>query len=374
MTAGAGDDPLEPDGRSARLRELWLHGLTLEQIGQELLVTRERVRQLLNLLGLPQQGRSTRRVVWLSNQHGDEIVEGFLRLRDDAKLAAELGHRTNEVRAVVDALVPDVRVLRRRPYTSQPNYVDSELIDSLQAAAAALPSPLSHDDYNEWAGRNPMPDGRLRPTHQTMALRWGSWRAALKKAELPTRPRLGPTSALSRQTVIAAVVACWRDLDKPPTVADYEQWAAGHGDRPSAASARKFVDGWDDARVSAWEIVHGITLPRTDLPELPANEPDPEDPADIRGVFVDPGAGAASAVADPAQGTSTDRAGVPYRRASEDADPAAATLAAPDPAVVRAALQAHARLQNALADAVMLAGLRAVPEGLPRYRHRLAAP
>ena len=45
-----------------------------------------------------------------------------------------------------------------------------------------LPSPLSHDDYNKWAARNPMPDRRPRPSHQTMALRWGSWRAALKKA------------------------------------------------------------------------------------------------------------------------------------------------------------------------------------------------
>jgi sigma-70-like protein len=203
VTAGVEARPVEPgERRSARLRQLWLQGLTLEDIGQDLRVTRERVRQLLNDLGLPQQDRSKRRFVWLSEQHGNEIVQAFLRLRDDAKVASELGFTKAEVRSVVDARVRDPSVLRRRPYESQPNYTDSELIDSLRAAAAALPSPLSHDDYNEWGVRNPMPDGRLRPTHQTMGLRWGSWRAALNKADLPTRPRSGPTSALSRQAVI----------------------------------------------------------------------------------------------------------------------------------------------------------------------------
>jgi hypothetical protein len=371
VTADAALDPPPPeDGRDARLRELYWQGLTLEQIGNELHVTRARVGQLLEDLGLPRDGRSERRVAWLLEHRGDEIVLAFLRLRDDAKVASELGHTTREVTAVVDALVPDAHVLRRRPYKVQPNYVDSELIDSLRAAAAVLPSPLSHDDYNEWAARNPMPDGRPRPGHQTMGLRWGSWRAAVKKAGLPTRPRLGPKSVLSRQTVIAAVVACWRDLGKAPTVAEYEQWAMGHADRPGSASARKFVDGWDDARVSAWEIVHGITLPRTDLPELPANEPDPEDPADVQDVFVDHSAGATSSAADPTlpDGAPTDRAGVPYRQADEDADPAAAGLVAPDPAAVRAALQAHARLQNALADAAAAAGLQPLsPDGAPRY-------
>jgi orotate phosphoribosyltransferase-like protein len=86
-----GEPPGSGEGRRSKVRELWLQGLTLERIGEELNVTRERARQLLSDLNLRQAGRFDRRVVWLSEQHGHEIVEGFLRLRDDAKLASDLG-------------------------------------------------------------------------------------------------------------------------------------------------------------------------------------------------------------------------------------------------------------------------------------------
>jgi hypothetical protein len=361
-------DPLGPgDPRNALLRQLYREGRTLEETGNQLNLTRERVRQLLEDVGLNNSGRGKRRTDWLVETEGALVRETFLRLRDDTQVAAALGLKVNEVKSVVDELVPHAGVLRARPQAYQPNYADDELIASLRAAAEELSSPLSHDDYNGWAAQHPMSDGRPRPSHQTVGLRWGSWRAALMQAGLPARPRGGPTSALSRRAVIAAVVHSWRDLDKAPTTAEYERWAAGHPDRPSLASARKFVDGWGDARVSAWEVIYGVELPRTDLPELPATEPDPEEPEDIQGLFDGRLSGKVGETRNP-YGQQPEPAGAPYRRADEQADPAPAELAAPNVEAVRAAFSAHARLQNAVADAVARAGLRALsPIGAPAF-------
>lgn len=161
--------------------------------------------------------------------------------------------------------------------------------------------------------------------------------------------------------------ALLEELDTPPTTADYEKWAIGHPARPSLASARKFVDGWDDARVSAWEVIYSIKLPRTDLPELPATEPDPEDPEDVREIFDSEGRSDASPTPNP-RDQQPEPAGVPYRRANEQADPSPAEVAAPNVEAVRAAVCAHARLQNALANAVAQAGLKALsPIGTPEF-------
>jgi len=165
------DSLVHGDARDALLQQLYLEGRTLEEIGAQLKVTRERARQLLEDVGLNVAGRSKRRIVWLIDTQGALVRTTFCQLRNDRRVAEALRLKPVEVKGVVDELVPNAGVLRRRPQAPQPHYADGELIASLTAAAAELPSPLSHDGYNAWAGQNPMPDGRPRPSHQTMGLR-----------------------------------------------------------------------------------------------------------------------------------------------------------------------------------------------------------
>ncbi|WP_155891790.1 hypothetical protein [Conexibacter woesei] len=164
--------------------------------------------------------------------------------------------------------------------------------------------------------------------------------------------------------MVAAVVECWRDLGGPPTVAVYDAWSAGRSDVPSSASARKFIDGWQDARLSAWEIIHNISLPRTDLPGVERVEPDPESGEPILAVQGQAGEGLSNDDRNPP----VEEVGVPYRPADEEADPNPAALAAPDPELVRAAWRSHARLQNELADLARAAGLVPLsPHRDPRF-------
>lgn len=331
-----------------QIRAGWEEGLSLREIGAPFDISRQAVSERMGTLGLKQLGARERRASWLFEHRGKEIRESFLRLRDDSAVAESLGLHQAEVVRVVNEIVEDPKVLRARPRSRQPRYSDQELRSLLRAVPEVRERPLTHDAYNEWAAGQSFPDARPYPGHQTMALRWGSWRAALLAADLPANPRSGPTSALSRQTAVAGVVSCWRELNHPPTVGQYDLWSPSHA-APASASVRKFVDGWHDALLSAWEVIHSTRLIRNDLPGVDMVEVDPEDPAEIRGLFtLEP---------SPARAPSPETAGVGYRRADEGVQPEAAALAAPDPESVTTALRAHARLQNSAADAIQRAGL-----------------
>jgi hypothetical protein len=130
--------------RQDMVRALHEQGATLEQMGQALGVTRERARQLSGDLGLRAAERLERRVAWTTARDGARIRDRFLEVRDDQVIADELTLPAPVVRRVVDAVVPDASLLRRRPRISVPRYADQELIDLLRAAAAELGSPLPH--------------------------------------------------------------------------------------------------------------------------------------------------------------------------------------------------------------------------------------
>ena len=81
----------------------------------------------------------------------EEIVAAFLRLRSDAAVAREVGLQVRQVRRVVDANVPEARVLRRAKRSSSQTYADQELIEALREAARELPSPLAIESYRRWS-------------------------------------------------------------------------------------------------------------------------------------------------------------------------------------------------------------------------------
>jgi hypothetical protein len=125
---------------------------------------------------------------------------------------------------------------------------------------------------------------------------------------------------------------------------------------------RKFVDGWGDARLSAWEIIHEITVPREDLPALAGAEIDPDEDENVKSVVGDTTEVFSEAEASARVSWQS------YHRANEDAEPSEAELSRPDPGKLRSAVRAHARLQNGLADALTAAGLVPLsPTGEPEF-------
>lgn len=124
----------------------------------------------------------------------EEIVAAFLRLRSDAAVARQVGLQVGQVRRVVDASVPEARVLRRARRSSSQTFADRELTAALRQAARELPSPLAIESYRRWAQERS--DGRPCPGPEAIILRFAGWRRALIRAGLPSNARHGPQRRL----------------------------------------------------------------------------------------------------------------------------------------------------------------------------------
>jgi hypothetical protein len=249
----------EADPRRVRLTELYERGLSCREIGRRLGISREWVRLLLARYEIPAVPISERRYLAAVRGREAEIAEAFLRLRNDAEVAGQLGLRERHVRRLVSAEVPDAALLRRPRRTPGPRYSDQDLIAALREAAPSLASPMGHDAYRRWArGRDR--DGRPWPGTQVAMRRFGGWRRALLRAGLPTNRGGGPPTTYSLDDVIAAIAAAWRELGRYPSVARYDAWRAGRAGVPSPATARCFAASWDDLLVKAYPLVHGLSV------------------------------------------------------------------------------------------------------------------
>ncbi len=260
---------MDPDELRVRVADGYHRGLTLQEIGDEVGVTRERVRQVFSVLGLKIAGRQERRYATAVSGRSAELVESFLRLRNVKLVADETGIEEALVGRFVDRQIPDSKVLSKSRNAKTPQYSDEEYLECLRLAARELSSPMGHAKYGEWVADRNLPDGRRWPGPQGMMIRFGSWRETLLKAGLPANPSAGGQSWYDVDDFRNGVASAWQDLGKPPTVSEYDTWAAGHHQFPSSATIRKQIDGWDQVMVDAWYVVHA------DFVEANLDESDP---------------------------------------------------------------------------------------------------
>lgn len=315
------------------LVKLYRTGATLEEVANAAGLTREGVRNRLRRLNEPvRTSKHTHELRFhtLTSGREEEIVDAFLRLRADDAVATELDLPAEYVRRIVDDRVPDARVIRKKRVHQTPNFTDDEIVESLRVAAATQQRNLAKDHYDAWWKKNRRsPDGRARPSWQTVPLRFGSWRAGLDAARLPANPHGGPTKRYDFDDAVAAIVDCWQVVGRPPTVADYDSWSPRPVDRPSSATVRKW-GSWDELKVDAWQVIHGTALPH----QAPLANGHPN-------LTVVPNRGVGEA----------------YRPANEEAliqGPMAIDF---DPAASERALSSHGALQNAIAEALRTRGL-----------------
>jgi hypothetical protein len=226
-------------------------GATLEEVGRAFGISRERVRQIFRDHGLPVRSvkdahalQRTRQ----SRQYANRIKGRFRDLRDVDAVAQELQLPKTLVAEVVDSAFTAAE--RRKPKHARKKYSDQELIEFLQGASTALGGVLSAHGYTHYARGQKTQDGRPWPTHQTHALRFGSWREAVKAAGLAANP----SSPISGQTIFAdghcidALRAAARALGRPPTADEYEEFArASNGALPSQATVRHRLGRWYQA-------------------------------------------------------------------------------------------------------------------------------
>lgn len=312
--------------------------LTLEEVGEMEGITREGVRQRLKALGIEPraQGETAklreRREISL---RGEEIRSEFLRTLSIAETADRLGLRSAWVRRFVEENIPDFEVLLRVPRLAPKKYSEADLQASLREAASLLKGNLTAEAYDKFARSNGiLVDLRPRPGMQVMALRYGSWRAALEAAGLPANPHAGPNKGFDVADAVSAIVKSWRTTGHAPTVTGYDHWQREHAGHPSSATVRKLTGSWNELMVRAWQVVHGIPLDQDD-----------------ESVAVP-----LSLLAD-AKSTTSD-ALVTYYAADEGAEfTLSGDMVAGNYLALERAVRSHAQIQNAIAGAAPGVGL-----------------
>jgi hypothetical protein len=246
--------------RVLEMRELYEGGATLGEVGARFGVSRERVRQLFRANGLPTRSiaeTAAFRRQQLVNEGREQIV-GLI----DAGIAPnEIAERLGiSPQLVHDALHGDpgrrrIAAFRRTAKTRpKPKYSDEEIIECLRTASVELGGVLTTAEYTKFARTRTFPDGRPWPGHQTPALRFGSWRAALRRAGLEANPpsAIAGQRLFSRAHCIDAILEVERGLGHPPTAAEYERAAtASDGILPSLATVRHRCGGWREALLLA---------------------------------------------------------------------------------------------------------------------------
>lgn len=237
--------------RAVAAHAMYESGAALEEVGRAFGITRERVRQIFRDHGLPV--RSVKDAYALqrarqSREHATRIEHRFRHLRDIDAVARELRlPRTLVAEIVQDAFTP---AERRKATNARKKYSDEELIEFLKAASVAVGGVLSAQAYTTFARGRKTRDGRPWPTHQTHALRFGSWRAAVEAAGLASNP----SSPIAGQTIfedghcIDALRAAARALGRTPTADEYEEFArTSNGALPSQATVRHRLGRWYQA-------------------------------------------------------------------------------------------------------------------------------
>jgi hypothetical protein len=186
------------------------------------------------------------------NKH-DRIRELLSKGLLPKEVAGQVGVSLNLVERI-DAARPEYAQLRepfrRRKLTASVKYTDEDVLGCLRGASQALGGVLSTAAYTEFARGRSFTDGRPWPTHQTAVLRFGSWRAALDAAGLPSNPSspIAGRRLFDEARCIDAILEVERVVGHLPGVREYEAYAAKmDGLLPSSSTIRHRFGSWQRA-------------------------------------------------------------------------------------------------------------------------------
>lgn len=126
------------------------------------------------------------------------------------------------------------------------SFSDDQIVAALREAARICGEPLSHGRYDavarEVAG----------PSSARIIQRFGTWRTACSTAGVATTATSRRyTPRWDRTTVAAAVAQYLASPDRTGTYTDYQAWAREGEGRPSGATVRNVLGGWNDAKAAA---------------------------------------------------------------------------------------------------------------------------
>lgn len=177
-----GDDP----DRLATMAEMLSRGLSLEEIGLQFGITRERVRQILSAAGYD-TGRSRTARTHMQRVNLDTEIRVTIEKSPDqhlttSEIARAVGVSPARVRERVRAMGLEGRIITSSRVAPHRTYTDEDIANALRAAAAAAGSnSVSARIYSTYRKANP--DKRL-PSEPLIVRRFPSWSDACVYAGL----------------------------------------------------------------------------------------------------------------------------------------------------------------------------------------------
>jgi hypothetical protein len=249
--------------RAKQIVQRYADGATLEEVGREFKLTRERIRQIIVLSGnnvgeLRKQAQKRRRRSLLRRSR--PLIEEKLSEGHTPREVARALRLPLDIVSRVDRANPEFSRTRRtrRRLAPSPKYSNEEVLECLRQANNLVGGVLSTSAYSRVARERHFADCRPWPTNQTSILRFGSWRSALREAGLAHNPSTPITGKrlFEPSHCIDAILEAERALGHLPTVREYEQFSRAMGGAlPSAATVRHRLGRWPDALREATEFL-----------------------------------------------------------------------------------------------------------------------
>ncbi len=259
--------------RKIRVLELRMSGHTLDEIGKQLGVTRERIRQILKkafqlVEGDPSLEDKGFREIFAEKTHSakgqqrrleqerkesiDTVVRSFLNSKPGAtylEISQELGISDQDLRECLQPQTSKFIWTEARENVNESPYSDEAILEALKLAEA-FESPISAPAYRELVERG-LVHG---PGPQTVALRFGSWKRACEIAEVTYNEsvRTSYERLWTDSEMLEYVIEFLLNKTYGKGIQSYDEWRIETmNNAPSGALVRKNFDTWIDAKNKA---------------------------------------------------------------------------------------------------------------------------
>jgi predicted transcriptional regulator len=268
--------------RRIRILELRMNGLTLDEIGKEFGVTRERVRQILN-----KAFKLVKNDPFLQEKSFSEIVIGkihsaqeeqshleqerkdlidsrartFLNSQPGAthlEICRELGVSEKELRQSLQPQTAKFIWSEAREKGNESTYSDDSILEALRLAEA-FESPISAPAYRDLVESGLV----IGPGPQTVALRFGSWKKACEMAEVSyyESVRTSYEKQWTESEMLEYVIEFLLNKEYGKGIQSYDEWRIETmSNAPSGAHLRKHFGTWIDTKNKALAYIRNNNL------------------------------------------------------------------------------------------------------------------
>lgn len=246
--------------REVEMAKQYVLGETLDAIGKDYDLTRERVRQLINLSGWKtSELRHARKVIADDERRQkteldrDKVLKWSYANPGVAKqnAAEQLGLPVKVVSKLLGkrSNLHSFHTARER----RQNWTDNDLIEILRQFHLATGSTVSMD-FEKWSM------ARGGPSRQTPTIRFGSWSAALEKADIEGSYSVDRERQHSDEDLWAAVIEFFSFDRNNYSYDSFATWLSGSQGMPSAALIRVRLGlSWSELSVTG-QMVAGSRI------------------------------------------------------------------------------------------------------------------